>query len=79
MQLRVSSAGHAVLGPSVHEVGLVAEVRARVNVPVLSGCHQRVFLAVCGHVGGHALGDGVASHDGQFPALAERGLHIYHD
>ena len=68
-----------MLGPCVHEVGLVAKVRAWVNVPVLRGYHQRVFLAVCRHVGGHALGDGVASHDGQLPALAECGLHIYHD
>ena len=76
VQLGLRGAGHAVGRPCVDEVGLVAEVITRVDVPVL-GSHYQVVAVVAGEQVGHIGGDVVATLDPECAAFAEGGLHVH--
>ena len=79
VELGLVRAGHAVRGPRIHEIRVLREVLARIDVPILRGHDQLVLVAVRVHVGGHGLGDGVAARHRERTPFAERGLNVDND
>jgi hypothetical protein len=79
VQLGVGRAGDAVRRPRVHEVGVLAEVLTRIDVPVLRGHHGGVPVAVGRGVDRDPVGYLVRTLGGELATLAERGLDVDHD
>src|SRR6185295_8353612 len=77
VELLAGRADDAVRGPTVNEIGRVAEVRARVDVVVLGG-HDVVPVAGR-HCRGDAGGHRRAAADRERTALAEVVLHVDDD
>ena len=76
VQLGFVCARDAMLWPGVHEVGVVRKMLARVNMPILRGDNQIVFVAVLGDEIGNALGTGISALDSERAALAKTGLDV---
>src|SRR5690606_7638911 len=77
VERRTGGPRDAVPGPGRHEVRLVAEVLARVDVVVAGGDH--VVVVSGGDVPGDLPRDLGAAGDGQRAALAEVVLHVHDD
>ena len=79
MQFGVRGAGLAMHRPSVDVIGIVRPVRSWFDMPVLCGGDVRVFAAMRSNILRDAFGDGIAALHTQFPAFAERRLHVHDD
>ena len=66
----------AVHGPGVDEIGVVGEMRARVDVPVLSRGNKAIQAAMGGCKVSDALGHGIAALNRKSAAFSEGGLDI---
>ena len=79
MELSLGRARDTMRRPSVHEIGSRREMRTRIDMPILSRGHQRIFTAALGDETGNTFCAGVPTINGKRPALAESGLDIDND
>ena len=79
VELGLGGARDAVRGPRVNEIGIVREMRTRIDVPILRGHDAVVIRGVSGNKISYALSTGVSALNGKSSSLAKSRLNIDND
>ena len=79
VQLGLGSTCNAVRRPGINEVGMVREMRTRIDMPILRGHNAVVIRCVSGNEISDALSAGIPTFNRKSTALAKSRLNINND
>ena len=79
VELGLGGTCDAVRGPRINEIGIVREMRTRIDVPILRGYDAVVIRGVSGDKVRYALRTGVSALNGNSSSLAKSRLNIDND